>query len=69
MTKAAAISNTSVEGTATAMKTASVVSDQFGVSLEEVSSGLVVMAKRNIEGTSAGTAMKNFITNQLLLHR
>ena len=46
MTKAAAISNTSVEGMATAMKTASVVSDQFGVSLEEVSSGLVVMAKR-----------------------
>ena len=63
MTKAAAVSNTSVEGMATAMKTASVVSDQFGVSLEEVSSGLVVMAKRNIEGTSAGTAMKNFITN------
>ena len=63
MTKAAAVSNTSVEGMATAIKTASVVSDQFGVSLEEISAGLVVMAKRNIDGTSAGTAMKNFITN------
>jgi TP901 family phage tail tape measure protein len=60
-TKAAAMSNTSVGGMVEAMKQASTVSDQFGVSLEQTAATLAVMAKRNIEGSAAGTAFRNMM--------
>lgn len=59
--KSAAISNTSVEGMVGAMKYASTVAEVYNVSLEEVSAALTVMAKRNIESTSAGTALRNMM--------
>ena len=59
---AAAKSNTSVGGMVEAMKQASTVSDQYGVSLEETASSLAVLAKRNIEGSAAGTAFRNMMT-------
>lgn len=60
--KAAAISNTSVGGMVEAMKQASTVADQYGMSLEETAATLAVLAKRNIEGSSAGTAVRNMMT-------
>lgn len=60
--KAAALSNTSVSAMTEAMKQASIVGDQYGVSLEETAASLAVMAKRNIEGTAAGTAFRNMLT-------
>lgn len=59
--KAAALSNTSVQGMVEAMKQASTVSDQYHVSLEETAASLAVMAKRNIDGTAAGTAFRNMM--------
>lgn len=59
--KAAAESNTSVSGMVEAMKQASTVSDQYGVSLEETAATLAMMAKRNIEGSAAGTAFRNMM--------
>ena len=60
--KAAALSNTSVAGMVEAMKQASTVSDQFKVSLEETAATLATLARRNITGTAAGTAMRNMLT-------
>src|SRR5574340_525681 len=57
--KAAAVSNTSVKGMMEAMRQASTVADLYGVSLEETAASLAVMAKRNIEGSAAGTALRN----------
>lgn len=59
---AAARSNTSVGAMVEAMKQASTVSDQYGVTLEETAASLAVMAKRNIEGSAAGTAFRNMMT-------
>jgi TP901 family phage tail tape measure protein/lambda family phage tail tape measure protein len=60
--KAAAISNTSVGGMVEAMKQASTVGDSYGVTLEETAAALSVLAKRNIEGSAAGTAFRNMMT-------
>jgi TP901 family phage tail tape measure protein len=59
--KAAAISNTSVSGMTEAMRQASTVSDKYHVSLEQTAAVLATMAKRNIEGSSAGTAFRNMM--------
>jgi TP901 family phage tail tape measure protein/lambda family phage tail tape measure protein len=59
--KAAAMSNTSVSGMVEAMKQASQVGDEYHVTLEETAASLAVLAKRNIEGTAAGTAFRNMI--------
>lgn len=59
--KAAAMSNTSVGGMVEAMKQASTVADQYNVSLEQTGAVLAVMAKRNIEGSAAGTAFRNMM--------
>ncbi len=59
--KAAAISNTSVIGMTESMKTASIAADLYGVSLEETSAALVILAKRNISGTAAGTSLRNMM--------
>lgn len=60
--KAAAISNTSVSGMVEAMKQASTVGDQYGLTIEQTAASLAVMAKRNIEGSAAGTALRNMMT-------
>lgn len=59
--KAAAVSNTSVGSMVEAMKQASTVSDHYGMSLEETAATLAVLAKRNIEGSAAGTAVRNMM--------
>ena len=61
--KAAAISNTSVQGMTEAMKQASTVADFYGVSLEDTSATLALLAQRNIEGSAAGTAFRNMMSN------
>lgn len=61
--KAAAISNTSVTGMVEAMKQASTVGDMYHVSIEETAAGLAILAKRNIDGTAAGTAYRNMWLN------
>lgn len=59
--KAAAMSNTDVRGMVESMRQASTVGDQFNVTMEETSASLVMMAKRNITGTAAGTAFRNMM--------
>lgn len=58
---AAAISVTSVAGISESLKQASTVAQQYGLSLEEVSASLVVLAERNIKGSAAGTAFRNMM--------
>ncbi len=59
--KAAAESQTSVEGIANAMKYASVVGEQYNANLEDTATALTLLAKLNITGTSAGTAFRNML--------
>jgi TP901 family phage tail tape measure protein/lambda family phage tail tape measure protein len=59
--KAAAISNTSVQGITEAMKQASTVAEFYGITLEETGASLAILAKRNIEGSAAGTAFRNMM--------
>ncbi|VTU32289.1 phage tail tape measure protein, TP901 family, core region [Variovorax sp. PBS-H4] len=59
MAKAGAISNTSVSKMSESMKQASTIAQQYGLKIEEVSTILVALAKRNITGSSAGTATAN----------
>ena len=59
--KAAAISATSVTGMMEAMRQASSVSDMFGVSMEETAAALATLANRGIEGSAAGTAIRNMV--------
>jgi TP901 family phage tail tape measure protein len=60
--KAAAISQTSIEAMTAAVRVSSVVAEQFGASIAEVSTILAVLAKRNIEASAAGTALRNAYT-------
>jgi TP901 family phage tail tape measure protein/lambda family phage tail tape measure protein len=59
--KAAAISQTNIENMGEALKQASTVADQYGVSLTEMNAMLVLMAERNIKGSAAGTALANMM--------
>lgn len=59
--KAAALSQTSVVGMTDAMKTASVVGTQYGVSMEDAATALTLLAKVNIHGTAAGTSLRNML--------
>ena len=59
--KAAAESQTSVEQMTQAMKTASVVGDQYGASMEDTATALTLLAKLNITGTAAGTSLRNML--------
>lgn len=59
ISKAAADSMTSVEAFANAMKTASVINAQYGVSLEDTATGIATLAQLGIQGTAAGTALRN----------
>ena len=59
--KAAAVSQTSVQEMTEAMKTASVVGEQYGASMEDTATALTLLAKVNIRGTAAGTAFRNML--------
>lgn len=64
ISKAAAMSQTSIEGMTEAMKTASVVAEQYNVDIYEVSATLATMSARNIDRSAAGTALRN-VVNEL----
>lgn len=57
--RAAADSKASVESFGQAMKTASVVGEQYGAKQEEVALLIQYMANLGIQGTAAGTAVRN----------
>lgn len=57
--KAAAVSQTSVEAMTAAIRQGSTVAEQYGAKIEDVSGILAVLAKRNIEASAAGTAIRN----------
>lgn len=57
--KAAAESQTGVEDMTQAMRMASVVGEQYNVSMADTATILTILAKLNIQGTAAGTAMRN----------
>jgi len=57
--KAAAISATSVTEMMAAMRQATLISNLYGVSLEETAGALATLANRGIEGSAAGTAITN----------
>lgn len=59
--KAAAISQTSVEQMTQAMKTASVVGEQYGASMGDTATALTLLARLNITGTAAGTSLRNML--------
>jgi len=59
--KAAAVSQTSVEQMTQAMKTASVVGEQYGASMQDTATALTLLAKMNITGTAAGTSLRNML--------
>lgn len=59
ISKAAAESKSSVEDFSSAMKTASVINLQYGVTLEETAVGIALLNNAGIRGTAAGTALRN----------
>lgn len=59
ISKAAAESLSSVESLGEAMKQASVINAQYGVSLEDTATALSAMSQLGIRGSSAGTALRN----------
>jgi TP901 family phage tail tape measure protein len=63
--KTAAISKSSVESIGEAFKTASVVHAQYGASLEDVGVGLALLSNLGIQGTAAGTALRNMYVDIL----
>ena len=62
LAKAGAASATSVASITESMRYGAVAADQYGVSLEKAATILTVLGKRNITGSSAGTAMKNMLS-------
>lgn len=59
ISKAAAESKSSVESMGAAFKTASVINQQYGVSLNDTAVGLALLANAGIQGTAAGTSLRN----------
>ena len=59
ISKAAAESMSSVESFAGAMRQASVIGSQYGVSLEDTAVGIAALSQIGIQGTAAGTALRN----------
>jgi TP901 family phage tail tape measure protein len=55
--KAAAVSSTSVQSITESMRYASTVAERYKISVEDVGTAIVALAKRNITGSSAGTAI------------
>lgn len=60
ITKAAAASMTSVDSISNAFKSAAAVGSTYGASLQDIALGLSAVANLGIQGTAAGTALKNF---------
>ena len=58
--KTAALSMSSVETLSEAFKSASSVNRLYGVSLEDIGTSLGVLSNLGIQGSAAGTALKNF---------
>ena len=59
ISKTAAVSKSSVESIGEAFKTASVIHKQYGASLEDVGVGLAALSNLGIQGSAAGTALRN----------
>lgn len=59
--KAAAVSQVSVADMTESMKTASVVGEQYGASMEDTATALVLLGQLNIRGTAAGTSLRNML--------
>ncbi len=59
ISKAAAESMTSVENFSSAMKTASVINAQYGVSLKDTATNISALAQLGIQASAAGTAVRN----------
>lgn len=57
--KTAAVSKSSVESIGAAFKTASVINSQYGVSLKDVGLGLALLSNVGVQGTAAGTSLRN----------
>jgi TP901 family phage tail tape measure protein len=58
--KAAAASMSSVDSISGAFKSASSVGEVYGATLQDLAVGLAAIANLGIQGTAAGTALKNF---------
>ena len=63
--KAAAVSMSSIGSMTEAFRQASTVAQQFGVSLKDASTTLALLSQVGIQGTAAGTAMRNMYTELL----
>jgi len=63
--KAAAVSMSSISSMTEAFRQASTVAQQFGVSLKDASTTLALLSQVGIQGTAAGTAMRNMYTELL----
>jgi TP901 family phage tail tape measure protein len=59
ISKTAAVSKSSVESIGEAFKTSSVLFKQYGVALEDVGLGLAALSNLGIQGSAAGTALRN----------
>jgi TP901 family phage tail tape measure protein len=59
ISKAAAESMTSVENFSSAMKTASVINAQYGVSLKDTAVNIAALSQLGIQASAAGTAVRN----------
>jgi TP901 family phage tail tape measure protein/lambda family phage tail tape measure protein len=60
---AANVSQTSVGKMTEALKQASSEAARFGLSVTDTSAALAILAKYNIEGSAAGTSLKNFLSD------
>ncbi|NUF08963.1 phage tail tape measure protein [Snodgrassella sp. ESL0324] len=60
---AANVSQTSVGKMTEALKQASSEAARFGLSVTDTSAALSILAKYNIEGSAAGTSLKNFLSD------
>jgi TP901 family phage tail tape measure protein len=58
--KTAAVSMSSVDSISNAFKSAAAVGEVYGATLQDIALGLAAIANLGIQGTSAGTALKNF---------
>lgn len=60
---AANVSQTSVGKMTEALKQASSEASRFGLSVTDTSTALAILAKYNIEGSAAGTSLRNFLSD------
>jgi TP901 family phage tail tape measure protein len=63
--KAAAVSMSSIESMTQSFRTASVVAQQYGVSVKDAATSLALLSQMGIKGQAAGTALRNMY-NELI---